>query len=187
MMALLATAKADAITDAYKLQAIEQSIIKDELPYVLTEQRNLEVEDTQSRTKVWVDTHNDSKRKLNLPDPNVNTPYPRPDIPENAAELPPATNRSADRVQAANVKEDTNDSGLKRVFAPKGFASNPPIFTPTSTIPGPTVLQECIEGIAKTNERVVVSLAKQNLPKCHPEVFEGDATLFHPWKNRLRL
>ena len=46
----------------------------------------------------------------------------------------------------------------------------------------PAVYQECIEGIAKTNEHVVASLARQNLPKCHPEVFEGDATLFHAWK-----
>ena len=25
-------------------------------------------------------------------------------------------------------------------------------------------------------------MARQNLPKCHPEIFEGDATLFQPWK-----
>ena len=64
------------------------------------------------------------------------------------------------------------------IYTPKGFAGNPPIFTPIPSIPSPTAFQECLEGIAKTNERVVASLARQNLPKCHPEVFEGDATLF---------
>ena len=38
----------------------------------------------------------------------------------------------------------------------------------------------------KTNERVVASLARQNLPKCHPEVFESDATLFQPWKRAFK-
>lgn len=29
---------------------------------------------------------------------------------------------------------------------------------------------------------MVAGLARQNLPKCHPETFTGDPTLFHPWK-----
>ena len=33
--------------------------------------------------------------------------------------------------------------------------------------------------------RLVESLAKQNLPKCHPDVFNGDATMFHPWKRAM--
>ena len=28
----------------------------------------------------------------------------------------------------------------------------------------------------------MASLVRQSLPKCHPDIFDGDATLFHPWK-----
>ncbi|CAB3978894.1 PREDICTED: uncharacterized protein LOC107357656 [Paramuricea clavata] len=180
-MAILAAEKAEAIANA-KLHAIEQSIMKEELPYLLTKQRDLEVEDTESRTKVWVDTHSDSKHKPNLTDPNVDTLHHKPETTENTTELPPVTNQIAEGIQVANVNEHINDNRSKSIFTPKGFAGNPPIFTPSSPIPSPAAYQECIEGIAKTNERVVASLARQNLPKCHPEVFQGDATLFHPWK-----
>jgi hypothetical protein len=33
---------------------------------------------------------------------------------------------------------------------------------------------------------VVAGLARQNLPKCHPDIFSGDATLFHPWKRAFK-
>ncbi|CAB4041196.1 Hypothetical predicted protein [Paramuricea clavata] len=74
------------------------------------------------------------------------------------------------------------------IFRNVGPSSQSDSIRPLAVVPqvaksaGPAAYQECIEGIAKTNERVVASLAIQNLPKCHPEVFEGDATLFHPWK-----
>ena len=32
------------------------------------------------------------------------------------------------------------------------------------------------------NQQIVAGFARQNLPKCHPDVFTGDPTLFHPWK-----
>ena len=32
------------------------------------------------------------------------------------------------------------------------------------------------------NQQIVAGLARQNLPKCQPDVFSGDPTLFHPWK-----
>ena len=33
------------------------------------------------------------------------------------------------------------------------------------------------------NRKLAASLACQNLPKCHPEIFSGDLTLFHPWQS----
>ena len=33
---------------------------------------------------------------------------------------------------------------------------------------------------------MVSSLAKPSLPKCHPDTFDGDATLFHPWKKAFK-
>ena len=46
-------------------------------------------------------------------------------------------------------------------------------------------IEHCCNEISATNERLVESLARQNLPKCHPDVFNGDATMFHPWKRAM--
>ena len=47
-------------------------------------------------------------------------------------------------------------------------------------------IEHCFNEISATNERLVESLARQNLPKCHPDVFNGDATMFHPWKRAFK-
>ena len=36
------------------------------------------------------------------------------------------------------------------------------------------------------NQQIVTGLAHQNLPKCHPDVFCGDPTLFHSWKRAFK-
>ena len=41
---------------------------------------------------------------------------------------------------------------------------------------------QLVEALTLSNERIVSGLARQSLPKCHPDVFGGDPTLFHPWK-----
>ena len=41
---------------------------------------------------------------------------------------------------------------------------------------------QLIETLTSVNQQIVAGLARQNLPKCHPDVFSGDPTLFHPWK-----
>ena len=41
---------------------------------------------------------------------------------------------------------------------------------------------QLIETLTSTNQQIVASLARQNFPKCQPDIFSGDATLFHPWK-----
>ena len=38
------------------------------------------------------------------------------------------------------------------------------------------------ETLILSNKQMVAGLARQNLPKCHPDTFSGDPTLFHPWK-----
>ena len=43
-------------------------------------------------------------------------------------------------------------------------------------------VQQCMGAMTTTNERLAASLAKLSLPKCHPDVFSGDATMFLPWK-----
>ena len=43
-----------------------------------------------------------------------------------------------------------------------------------------------IESLTSANKQVVAGLTRKNLPKCHPDVFSGDATLFHPWKRAFK-
>ena len=43
-----------------------------------------------------------------------------------------------------------------------------------------------LETFTTTNQRLVSGLSKQSLPKCHPDVFDGDVTLFHPWKRAFK-
>ena len=47
-------------------------------------------------------------------------------------------------------------------------------------------VQQCMGAMTTTNERLVASLAKLNLPKCHPDVFSSDATMFLPWKSPFK-
>ena len=70
-----------------------------------------------------------------------------------------------EKANSEQVNGHTRNQRAKSLSTPEGFAGNFPIFTPVSSIPSPTVFQECIEGIAKANEGVVASLARQNLLK----------------------
>ncbi len=71
-------------------------------------------------------------------------------------------------------------------FAPKGFAGNPPIYKPVIAHLEVVIANQCIEAIVHTNQQIVANLARQNLPNCHPDVFDGDPTLFHPWKRSFQ-
>ena len=43
-----------------------------------------------------------------------------------------------------------------------------------------------LETFAASNQRLVASLAKQSLPQCHPDLFNGDVTMFHSWKKSFK-
>ncbi|KAK3699295.1 hypothetical protein QZH41_006443 [Actinostola sp. cb2023] len=43
-----------------------------------------------------------------------------------------------------------------------------------------------LESFTATNQRLVSGLSKQSLPKCHPDIFDGEVTLFHPWKRSFK-
>ena len=55
-----------------------------------------------------------------------------------------------------------------------------PIITSTPLID--VTGSQLIETMASVNQQIVAGLARQNLPKCHPDVFSGNPTLFHPGK-----
>ena len=47
-------------------------------------------------------------------------------------------------------------------------------------------VQQSMEVIAATNQQLAASLLRQSLPKCHPDTFSGDVTIFHPCKNLFK-
>ena len=55
-----------------------------------------------------------------------------------------------------------------------------PIITSTPLIDATG--SQLIETLTSVNQQIIAGLARQNLPKCQPDAFSGDPTLFHPWK-----
>ena len=43
-----------------------------------------------------------------------------------------------------------------------------------------------MSAIAETNRQLTASLARQQLSKCHPDVFGGDFGMFHAWKKAFK-
>ena len=64
-----------------------------------------------------------------------------------------------------------------------GLTGNEPIHSPQN---GRHFVTTPIKELLTANQRLAATLARQSLPKCHPDVFTGDVTLFHPWKSAFR-
>ena len=84
-------------------------------------------------------------------------------------EKPPAKSRAA-------VSQPENTDGNNQI-AHQAFGRSLITSTPIN-ITG----SQLVEMLTSVNEQIVAGLARQNLPKCHPDTFNGDHTLFHPWK-----
>ena len=66
---------------------------------------------------------------------------------------------------------------------PSGFPVKQPALhsTPKETFSGIP-----LETFATSNQWLVASPAKQSLTKCHPDLFNGDVTMFHWWKRSFK-
>ena len=79
-------------------------------------------------------------------------------------------------------KREADDECNKTLFHPTGRPSERHHIYETQE--PSRVVQQCMGAIATTNEKLTASLAKLSLPKCHPDIFSGNATtMFHPWKS----
>ena len=67
-----------------------------------------------------------------------------------------------------------------------GTRQVPPSHPITTSTPKQDHTIGLLETFTTTNQRLVSGLSKQSLPKCHPDVFDGDVTLFHPWKRAFK-
>ena len=104
------------------------------------------------------------------------TPQPGADLIEQKTpfkirmpEKPPAKSRAVASQLENNVG---NDQIAHQAFSGSLITSTPINITGS----------QLIETLTSVNEQIVAGLARQNLPKCHPDTFNGDPTLFHPWK-----
>ena len=163
-MAILAAERKVAIADA-KLKAIKQAIEEEEIGDK-SEIACIPYAKTQERTLTWVNSTSPEA-------PQPGTDLAKQETPLRAPEMPPAKSRAtADQLE--NNGEDNQNT--HHAFSQSFIALTPINITRS----------QLIEALTSVNEQIVPGLARQNLPKCHPDTFGGDPTLFHPWKAAFR-
>ena len=78
-------------------------------------------------------------------------------------------------------QNSTNED--RRTHQDTVFNRRPPMTsTPFRDVTG----SQLIDSLTAVNQQIVAGLARQNLPKCQPDVFSGDPSLFHPWKSAFK-
>ena len=153
-MAILAANKKVAIADA-RLKAIEQ-VIEEGGTGEKIEVIDVPKAKSEERTSNWVH-------------PTMAPPEdPRP------TQLQTTLGREVSQIPI---------KGLHAIDTPNiSKAQNTPGRHLTTSTPVSITGNELIETLTSANQKIVAGLARQNLPKCHPDTFSGDPTLFHPWK-----
>lgn len=155
-MAILAADRNAAVAEA-KLRAIDQAFLEDEV----TDKINIPYVPnarSEERTNEWVQV-TPLPKGVSFASDNRRTNYHHP--PHASGSLP------------------TNLVNYKATPCAFGHLATS---TPFKDITG----NQLIETLTSTNQQIVAGLARQNLPKCHPDTFSGDATLFHAWKGAFK-
>ena len=142
-----------------KLKAIE-SVIDEEENESKDEISEMPKLKSEARTEDWVRTN------FTVQNPPQETEVTR----QSHQNLPR-------QIYADNPCEPENSNHIN--FSPNGLpASSTPISEAS--------VSHLIESLALSNKKVVAGLSRQSLPKCHPDTFSGDPTLFHPWKEAFK-
>ena len=172
-LAIIAAEKKVAIAHA-KLKAIEQAINEEENE----ENAKLEIEGipkakSDERTSTWVHSFSPPE----IPPPKRNSTEQSTLLargPERQENTPLKGISGTPRTKLRSTPNQREDNGENsRPVLPQSFIASTPI-----NITG----SQLIESLTSANQQIVSGLARQNLPKCHPDTFSGDPTLFHPWK-----
>ena len=157
-LSILAANRKVAVTDA-KLKVIERVIDEEEneSKYEISEMPKLK---SEVRTEDWVRTN------FTVQNPPQETEVTR----QSHQNLPR-------QIYADNPCEPEKSNHIN--FSPNGMpASSTPILEAS--------VSHLIESLALSNKKVVAGLSRQSLPKCHPDTFGGDPTIFHPWKEAFK-
>lgn len=182
-LAMLATNRKVAVADA-KVKAIELAMEELEIeekreipgiPHDRTEGRTLNwvhsnpnsvtqslPEKFETKCQPEIPKVKDESRKLNWAHTKL-----VPDMPPQKNEIPqqnfPTSKFS--EIPRVNITQHTSS---------QSFVASTPIREASAS--------QLIETLTFSNKQIVAGLARQNLPKCHPDTFSGDPTIFHPWK-----
>lgn len=96
-------------------------------------------------------------------------------IVEDEKQLFTQDKSTKEQEQRAYARDTLSNSG------PLGF---PPTHPVIYTTPKDVSKAIPLETLTVAIQQLTSSLAKQNLPKCHPEVFSGDVAMFSPPPNK---
>ena len=97
--------------------------------------------------------------------------------------FPPPKPKTSEKTDQSHVLKQ--DPMLGRKLSDSQAALNQQPLT-TSTPLRDNARSQLIDSLTVVNQQIVAGLARQNLPKCQPDVFFGDPTLFHPWKSAFK-
>ena len=168
---ILGADKKAAVANA-KLKVFEEALLEQELERD-SELPSLEVPGikNEERTSQWVH----SSPTLNPPPADYRSRPGRTQESSNALEQskplsPSVVPKSQSFSQDLPNKKAQQDTPFNR----EPISTSTPLIDVTGS--------QLIETLTSVNQQIVAGLARQNLPKCHPDVFSGDPTIFHPWK-----
>ena len=184
--AVLTANKKLAIAEA-KLKAIEQSLEeeKEEKVTLVSIPGLNDHFDSKYQTQAWID----AQETFKTVDCVTESPdQPRERIEKGNDKVTHSTPRNEQTKDPSPVNEEEHSPGLNTTSHGKftvgsGLAGNTPPYGTRVTNPfTPTPMGE----LTTVNQKLAANLARQNLPKCHPETFAGDVTLFHPWRSAFK-
>ena len=160
-LAVLLANKKAAVTNA-KLRAIEKAIREEDETPARVEIPGIPNTPIEERTRSWV--HSDHASEGGHPN--------KSDIGHDQIPL-------ASKTPVTNIVAMASNLGpsSQRVLC-QSFITSTPVRDETGT--------QLIETLTSANRQIIAGLARQNLPKCYPHTYSGDATLFHPWKKAFK-
>ena len=180
-MAILGADKRAAIANA-KLKVFEDAFLEEGLgeDLELPEFKNPQIK-TEESTSQWV--HSSPLLELS-PTGNLSRQEtaPKPLVVSEEAEpllSPPPKPKTSEKTDQSHVLSPYPKSDRKFNDSQAALNQQPLI---SSTPLRDNAGSQLIDSLTVVNQQIVAGLARQNLPKCQPDVFSGDSTLFHPWK-----
>ena len=159
----------------------------------------MDITECRERTVAWVNTSCPIRGNV-TPPPNYPGYTPEDGHTPRDRHTPSNGNTHRERITALKGRTSTESpettvdhvNTQRRVY-PNRQVWGPERSTPAQHAPSyypPIGLVTCsglyssvpLDTCTASNRQLVAALAKQNLPKCHPDVFKGDVAMFHSWK-----
>lgn len=173
----VAEAKVRAIELAMEEQEIEERREIPGIPHLKTEERTLNwVRSNPNSVTQSLPEKLENKRQLEIPrvkgkDGKLNRAHTR-----SEDEAPPRKIEISQQDYLTGKFSEIPRANTAHHMPSQSFVASTPIRELETSV------SHLIETLTLSNKQIGAGLARQNLPKCHPDTFTGDPTLFHPWK-----